>query len=543
MRGLVEEQLREQTVTFMKNQERLLELVINEQTRSGARLRRALEQMQTVDVPSVLPNAPSPAHRVSTHGSTPSSPVSSVSDVTSVVPTIAMSESPASALGRRKDEIAAAFRVTSDGFSSQVRPVLSRDWSKNPSAALKAGKTRRVVDGYVFQTVVCAVIFLYIIFVGFEVNDEMSNAIGNHNYRKQEADTFTPKKGWITVVGYCFTSVFVLELSFRMVALKAQFLLGQGRLWNLFDSVLVLTSVVDPWLTTDSGQLPNVSYLRCFRMFWVFRALRLAKTVQSRFVRDFRMMMLAIVSSVIPLFWAVTTLAALHYLASIIVMMFVADYIANAAAGDATVGELTVWFESLPMSALTLFMAITGGVSWWEIMEPILVVGPLAGVILVCFIVVTVLAVLNIITGIFVNDAIEKARSDESLLLAREMEQNVEHRQQLKDLFRKLDVHRHGQISVQDFCEQLENREVQAIFSLMGIEVADASSFFRILDVDESQWVERDEFVMGCMRFKSRSTSVNVECSLMELKDMLRTCMKHMKHVKIDGNFSAHRAS
>merc|ERR1712136_261852 len=411
---------------------------------------------------------------------------------------MAMSESPASALARRKDEIAAAFRVTSDGFSSQVRRVRSRDWSKDPSAALKAGKTSRVVDGVVFQTVVCAVIFLYIVFVGFEVNDEMSDAIGNH--RKQDADAFTPKKGWITVAGYCFTLVFVLELSFRMVALKAQFLLGQGWLWNIFDAVLVLTSVVDQWLTTDSGQLHNVSYLRCFRMFWVFRALRLAKTVQSRFVRDFRMMMLAIVSSVIPLFWAVTTLAALHYLASIIVMMFVADYIANAAAGDATVGELTVWFESLPMSVLTLFMAVTGGVSWWEIMDPILVVGPLAGVILVSFIVVTVLAVLNIITGIFVNDAIEKARSDESLLLAREMEQNVEYRQQLKDLFRKLDV-------------------------------------------DESQWVERDEFVMGCMRFKSRSTSVNVECSLMELKDMLRTCMKHMKHVKINGNFSAHRAS
>jgi len=385
-----------------------------------------------------------------------------------------------------------------------------------------------VVEGVVSQTAVCVVIVLYLIFVGIEVNSEMSDAIGGHDYRKQDVNTVVKKKDWMIVVGYCFTSLFILELGFRIVVLRSHFLLGEGSFGNMFDAVLVLTSVVDQWLQIDVWYLHNVSYLRCFRIFWVFRALRLARTtVRTKFVRDFRMMMVALMSSAVPLFWAVTTLASLHYLASIIVMMFVADYITHASADDATVSELTVWFESLPMSVLTLFMAITGGVSWWEIMEPMLVVGHLAGVIFVCFIVVTVLAVLNIITSIFVNDAIEKARSDASLVLAREMEQNFEDRQQLKDLFGRLDVHRRGRISCDDFCEQVESKEVQAIFSLMGIEVADAQSLFRLLDVDENQSVERDEFVMGCMRFKSGSNGVSVECSL--LKEMVSTCMKQIK--------------
>merc|ERR1712136_375299 len=164
--------------------------------------------------------------------------------------------------------------------------------------------------------------------------------------------------------------------------------------------------------------------------------------------------------------------------------------------------------------------AITGGVSWWEIMEPILVVGPVTGLILVFFVVLSVLAVLNIITGIFVNDAIEKARSDHELLVAREIEQNLDVRRQLKNVFKRLDTHHRGCLSLNDFCEQMEDREVQAIFSLMGVEVTDAKAFFQLLDVDNTELVELDEFVMGCMRFKSKSSQVSMECSILEIKKM-----------------------
>jgi len=338
-------------------------------------------------------------------------------------------------------------------------------------------------------------------------------------------DVVVQKSVWITVVGYCFTAVFLIELVFRIVALKAQFFLGEGCLWNIFDVLLVLTSAVDH--TTDSEHLENWGYLRVFRLFRVLWAVRLA--VHSRFVRDLRMMMLALVHSVVSLFWAVTTLGFLHYLASIVVMTLVSDYVSAAAGDDDTVGDLTLWFESMPMSMLTLFMAITGGVSWWEIMQPMQVVGHLAGAIFVCFIVVAVLAVLNIITGMFVTDAIEKARSDERCTLEREMEQNLEHRRQLEKLYRKLDVHRHGQITFDELCEQAERKEVQAVFSLYGIEATDVPSLFSLLDVDDSHSIECDEFVMGCMKFKSRSTSVNVECTLLEIKEMLGTCLKHLK--------------
>jgi len=520
IRGFVEEQLREHTATFMKSQERLLELIIKEQTRSRESFWRVVEQTHGVGASSAGP-LPNPTEGTTSESST------DLAANRHRQPTMISEEGTSVECARdmRKSAIEEAYRVTGVGFLSKVRPVHTRLWSGDPLVALTAGFAKGVIDGFAFKIVVSAIILLYMIFVGFEVHNEMSDAMYNFQYKTEDVDKVVQKSVWITVVGYCFIAVFLLELVFRIVALKAQFFLGEGWLWNMFDVLLVLTSAVDQ--ATDFEHFGNWGYLRVFRLFWVLRAWRLA--FHSRFVRDFRMMMLAIVSSVVPLFWAVMTLGFLHYLASIVVMTLVSDYVSTAATDDATVDKLTMWFESMPMSMLTLFMAISGGVSWWEIMEPMLVVGHLAGAIIVCFIVVAVLAVLNIITGIFVTDAIEKARSDETCLLKREREQNLEYRRQLENLYRKLDVHRHGQLTFHELCEQAERKEVQAVFSLFGIEATDVPSLFSLLDVDDSLSIECDEFVMGCMKFKSRSTSVNVECSLLEIKDMLRTCMKHIK--------------
>eukprot|EP00913_Durusdinium_trenchii_P014667 g13761.t1 len=69
-------------------------------------------------------------------------------------------------------------------------------------------------------------------------------------------------------------------------------------------------------------------------------------------------------------------------------------------------------WQDVPESMLTLFLSITGGLSWEEALKPLRSVGLLAAGSMVLYIVIAVLAVLNVVTGVFCHTAIESAKAD-----------------------------------------------------------------------------------------------------------------------------------
>jgi len=261
-----------------------------------------------------------------------------------------------------------------------------------------------------------------------------------------------------------------------------------------------------------------VVVLRVLRISWILRAFGTLSHFTSNIVmRNLRMTVLALKSSCVPLLWAVTTLALMQYVFAVMFMSLVAAHLRNAT-GDVDVVRDS--FQSLPRSLLTLFMVITGGVDWWDLMKPLIDFDLAAAVLLVVFVVVSVLAVLNVITGIFVNDALEKARSDHTLVLAREMEEIEMHRCKLTNLFNKLDKRRRG-LTLEDLQEHVNNKVVQATFSSVGIEASDLESLFHLLDVDGNKVVEVDEFVVGCMRLARGTHNLSVEGAVMDTKVLI----------------------
>merc|ERR1711953_1553426 len=81
---------------------------------------------------------------------------------------------------------------------------------------------------------------------------------------------------------------------------------------------------------------------------------------------------------------------------------------------------------------------------------------------------------------------------------------------------------KNGQITKPAFKAQLLREEVQAFFRVHDIDVSDAQSFFDILDVDRTGYVEIDEFVIGCARFKGAATSIEMRNMLRENRRMAR---------------------
>jgi len=413
----------------------------------------------------------------------------------------------------RKSNVEAAFRIVREAPRFRTRP-----WRDAPVEALQRGPLRNFADSCLFNVLVFVVISLYVVFVGYEVSVEVSLAVHDYDSKSEGVDSISVLPSWLDVCGWIFNSIFLAELALRVGVFRLSFFVGKDWSWNALDTVLVAVSVFGSVSPQNVERFSIVVVLRVLRICWILRVFGTLRYFTSNTVlRNLRMTVLALKSSCVPLFWAVVTLALMEYLFAVMFMALVAARLRNATEDVDVVRDS---FQSLPRSLLTLFMVVTGGADWWDLMQPLIDFDLAAALLLVVFVVVSVLAVLNVITGIFVNDALEKARSDHTLVLAREMEEIEMQRCKLTNLFNKLDKRRRG-LTLEDLQEHVNNKVVQATFSSVGIEASDLESLFRLLDVDGNKVVEVDEFVVGCMRLARGTHNLSVEGAVMDTKVLI----------------------
>eukprot|EP00450_Noctiluca_scintillans_P004626 CAMPEP_0194495434 /NCGR_PEP_ID=MMETSP0253-20130528/13033_1 /TAXON_ID=2966 /ORGANISM="Noctiluca scintillans" /LENGTH=155 /DNA_ID=CAMNT_0039336689 /DNA_START=9 /DNA_END=473 /DNA_ORIENTATION=- len=153
---------------------------------------------------------------------------------------------------------------------------------------------------------------------------------------------------------------------------------------------------------------------------------------------------------------------------------------------------------------ITLFMAVTGGVDWWDVMRLFMEIHAAYGILFMVFVIITVLAVLNVINAIFVNDAMESTRTDHDLRMQGELEDARFMLERLTDIFETMQSNPDGsgEISYKSFIEQVEREEMKMQFALLGLYYTDGFNFFRLLDIDAKKSLGIDQFVMGCLRLK-----------------------------------------
>lgn len=205
------------------------------------------------------------------------------------------------------------------------------------------------------------------------------------------------------------------------------------------------------------------------------------------------------------------------FIFSVIYFDGVATHISDAAVSEPDVDELRTFSGSMSMSLLTLLMSVLGVGSWWEVLRPLMKASPWLGLLFVPFVLVTVLAAMNIITGV-VNDSLEAASMDRDLLIQMDMEDNRNLLLKLRAVFNTMDEDGGGTITEDEFNTHIQSDEVKHIFNQLGLDTVDAAKFFAILDTDGNSALEIEEFVMGCLRFKSKGETIDIESAVIERK-------------------------
>jgi len=337
-----------------------------------------------------------------------------------------------------------------------------------------------------------------------------------------------------------YTMAFTVELFMRMGANGKKFFMdGKQCIWNYFDFFIVTISIIEMifdmmlWsegqftgeatLPSSSGNATGVRVLRILRITRLVRIVRIIRIV--RFIRALRTLVYSIIGTIRALVWAMLLLIMIIYVYAVIFTQAVADHVLGLDEGVLPKSGFALFWSSVPRSMLTLFEAIVGGISWDVALVPIFDVGwpwVFLFIIYICF---TFLAVLNVVTGVFCQSAIEGSQHDQEMLIQEQMKNKTKYMERVRHLFESIDEDGSGTITIQELEDHMNDEAMQAYFQSLDLDTSDAWTLFKLLDSEGSHRIDCEDFVDGCMRLKGAAKAIDLAHLIHENKNLRRNFM------------------
>eukprot|EP00434_Breviolum_minutum_P011077 symbB.v1.2.009774.t1/scaffold630.1/size178988/3 len=235
-----------------------------------------------------------------------------------------------------------------------------------------------------------------------------------------------------------------------------------------------------------------------------------------RFIMAFRTLIASISDTLKSLFWALMLLAVIVYVFAVLFTQAVNDYIQDPNSPPLPEREQLAaqrYYASLGDTMLSLFMSIANGVSWHELVAPLRNISIVWVLLFLFYIFFTYFAVLNVVTAVFCQTAVESAQNDHASMVHSVLKHKQAHLDKLRQLFQTLGDEATGVITFKMLEEKMNTPEVRAYFEVLGLDVWDAWSFFKLLDLDQRGDVEIEQFLMGCLRLRGNAKSIDL-CKL-----------------------------
>jgi len=332
-----------------------------------------------------------------------------------------------------------------------------------------------IVNHNVFDYVVAALIVLNGLVVGVQTD-----------YMARE-DLEDPPIAF-QVVEIIFCVVFTVELTIRLIAFRCAFFLMSQRAWNIFDFVIVNLQLLEIFMSlVAAGVGFSFNILRILRLI---RVVRLARAL--RLIGELRTIVSSIAGSVKPLFWTGVLLLLIAYVVGVALTQLVhTKRLLLIENGEHIPDALEIYWGHLIPAIFTLIMSITGGVDWDTVCRPLMEkIGVEVGVLFTFYILFSSLAMLNVVTGVFIDSVMVNKKE--------ELENRTMDR--VQTLFAQLDVDEAGELHWEEFESQLDRKEMKDFFKIIDVDSANAKSLFELLDLDDSGSVDACEFMDGCLR-------------------------------------------
>eukprot|EP00435_Cladocopium_sp_Y103_P037488 s1576_g9.t3 len=286
----------------------------------------------------------------------------------------------------------------------------------------------------------------------------------------QSARTGAMEPPAVRAIAVVLGVIFTIELVLRIFACRLDFFTKPGWKWNVFDFTLVFLQISEEVVTAvaytgaDGSRSVNLSFMRILRVLRLVRIVRLVRVL--RLIRELRTLVASIASTMTSLLWTVVLLLLLIFVVGICFTQVIADV---AAESPQLLQEGTDTFEfygSLMRSVMSLYQSITSGVSWRDASLPLERHSAIMGLVFAVYIAFAALAMLNVITGVFVESAMASAREENTVTVVSRMREIVE----------QMNINESGQMTWQQFEGQLDNPVMEAYFKSIDLSVTEARS-------------------------------------------------------------------
>jgi len=318
-----------------------------------------------------------------------------------------------------------------------------------------------------------------------------------------------------------FTSFFILELLLRMASYgPLYFFLGPSWHFNSFDFVVVMTDIAERligFLSSGQGSIPrNLSVIRVLRVLRLARAIRIVRLL--RFFKELRVMVFSILCCARPLLWAMLLVLVVIFVFGIYLTQIVTYHRKMPNVDEADLIFLNDHFGSLLRTSATLFQSVAGGLEWGPASTRLGEMHWSNSLLFNFYIFFTMFALLNIITGVFVDAALASARNDFDELIQEELSSEESSVRTLQKLFEERDLEKTGQISADQLKVHMKDLRVRAQLRAMDIEIKRVHGLFDLLDIEKSGSLSIHEFVFGLIRLKGNARAIDLATLMYENK-------------------------
>eukprot|EP00931_Biecheleriopsis_adriatica_P049718 TRINITY_DN28769_c0_g1_i1.p1 TRINITY_DN28769_c0_g1~~TRINITY_DN28769_c0_g1_i1.p1 ORF type:complete len:594 (-),score=73.36 TRINITY_DN28769_c0_g1_i1:58-1839(-) len=365
-----------------------------------------------------------------------------------------------------------------------------------------------VVTSEWFTYLISALVFANAIVIGIETDYTARNGPGHS----------MPGAGELNAI---FGVIFTCEVLAKMTVYGCRkYFTGPQRAWNWFDFLVVSVIWVEHFFmlhhsTKAEGARKTLSYLKCLKMLRLARILRMVRLIHL--VNDLRSMVLFITGSLKPLFWACVLFIVMIYGVAVSVTQVVNNH--REAANDES-PELNVFFSDLGTAMITFWQCISGGISWEELSAPLIQdVSPIMGLFCSFYVAFSMLAMMNVITGIFVENATKYAQQEEDGRIHKA----------IASFFHSTELNNRGEIEWKHFNKHLQSPVVKSLFDYADVEIEDAEYVFQIIDDNSNGAISPTEFYAGWMRLRGGARSVDLLALMHTVAGMEQALKQHIR--------------
>jgi len=301
-----------------------------------------------------------------------------------------------------------------------------------------------------------------------------------------------------------FTCFFAGELLIRLCAQRLYFFV-KPRVWkwHLFDAVLVAISIAQEIFEN----VPNWSFARLLRIFRLVRVMRLLRVFRQ--FRELRKMTLSILACIVSLTWAVVLLLVINFVFSLIFMQGAASHLeGNENIDSELLSGLKKWYPNLGRTMFSLLLAITGGTDWLLIAKPLMSIHWLYEVAFTFYILFVVIGVVNVLTGVFLENAAEIG--DRELVIHSQVAAWESFAHEMTESFGERGADEDGYVSRSALLEHLSSRDMVAYLEAHNLDIHSASELIGLIDNGDTGRVRLVDFVAGMFKLRGFATQVHV---------------------------------